>query len=147
MNEPPPTPRRTPPVRGPWPVLAAVAVGGGLGAVGRYGASRLWPVPPHDFPWTTLGVNALGCLLIGVLMVTVAETAGGAHPLVRPFLGTGVLGGFTTFSAYALDTEQLFSHGRPGPALACLALTPVTALLAVWLAATATRRLLPGRPV
>ncbi|MDT0446845.1 MULTISPECIES: fluoride efflux transporter CrcB [unclassified Streptomyces] len=134
-----PGPRRGP-GRPPWPVLAAVALGGGLGAAGRYGAGRLWPVPPHGFPWTTFGVNALGCALIGVLMVVVTE-ARTAHPLVRPFLGTGVLGGFTTFSTYALDVERLMSDGHPRPALAYLILTPAAALTAVWLAAAATRRL------
>ncbi|MDT0341803.1 fluoride efflux transporter FluC [Streptomyces litchfieldiae] len=144
LPELPSAPRRPPPGRGRLSLLAVVALGGGLGSAARYGAGRLVATPPHGFPWTTLGVNVLGCALIGVLMVAVTE-AGSAHRLVRPFLGTGVLGGFTTFSTYTLDVEQLFSAGRPGPAFACLLLTPVAALLAVWPAAAATRRLLGGR--
>ncbi len=72
-------------------VLPAIALGGVAGASARYAAGRAWPTPEHAFPWTTLGVNALGCLLIGVLMVFVVEV-GGAHPLLRPFAGVGVLG-------------------------------------------------------
>ncbi|MFE1783973.1 fluoride efflux transporter FluC, partial [Streptomyces sp. NPDC059506] len=94
----------------PFAVLGAVAVGGALGAAARHGAALLWPVPAGAFPWSTLGVNAVGSGLIGVLMVLVAERGAG-HPLVRPFLGTGVLGGFTTFSAYA---AHLGGGGHPG---------------------------------
>jgi CrcB protein len=65
-----------------------------------------------------------------------------AHPLVRPFFGTGVLGGFTTFSTYAVDIEKLLDAGHPRTGLAYLAATLLAALAAVWLAATATHRLL-----
>ncbi|WP_405672640.1 fluoride efflux transporter CrcB [Streptomyces uncialis] len=129
---------------GQWPVLGAVAVGGALGASARYGAVLLWPTTEGDFPWTTLGVNAVGCALIGVLMAALAA-ARAPHTLLRPFLGTGVLGGFTTFSAYALDVRQLVHHGRPGPAVWALVLTPVVALAAVWAAARVTRRTLRRR--
>ncbi|MGK5531470.1 fluoride efflux transporter CrcB [Streptomyces sp. URMC 129] len=144
---PTPVPRRrpSPPGHGRLAVPAAVALGGALGSAARYGALRLWPVPAQGFPWTTLAVNATGCALIGILMVTVTEGRRVPHPLVRPFLGTGVLGGFTTFSAYAQDTERLLSAGRHGPALAYAAATLLAALAAVWLAAAATRRLLLPR--
>ncbi|WP_326598371.1 fluoride efflux transporter CrcB [Streptomyces sp. NBC_01803] len=147
MSEPDPVPRRrpSPTGHGQVPVLAAVALGGGLGSAARYGALRLWPVPAHAFPWTTLAVNAVGCALIGVLMVTVTEGRRPAHRLVRPFLGTGVLGGFTTFSTYTQDTERLLSAGRAAPALVYLAGTLAAALAAVWLASAATRRLLVPR--
>lgn len=130
--------------RGARPVLAAVSLGGGIGAAARYGASLLWPAAPDAFPWTTLAVNAAGCAAIGVLMVLVTE-AGPAHPLVRPFLGTGVLGGFTTFSTYAVDLQRLVAGGAARTALAYLALTLLAALAAVWSGATGTRRALAWR--
>jgi CrcB protein len=139
MDEPAPRhPRPPSPWRGQAPVVAVVALGGGLGAAARYGAGRLWPTPEGGFPWATFGVNATGCALIGVLMVLITEVWA-AHPLVRPFLGTGVLGGFTTFSTYSQETERLVDGERARTALAYMTLTVAAALAAVWLAATATR--------
>ncbi|HEX2314606.1 MAG TPA: fluoride efflux transporter CrcB [Thermomonospora sp.] len=129
---------------GQGPVIAVVAAGGGLGAAARYGASLLWPTDPGAFPATTLAVNVVGCALIGVLMVLVTEK-GTAHRLVRPFLGTGVLGGFTTFSAYAADIRHLMDDGHARTALVYLAATVVAALAAVWCATALTRRLVAGR--
>nr|WP_241562515.1 CrcB family protein [Streptomyces hoynatensis] len=126
------------------PVLGVVALGGVLGAWGRYGASLLWPVHAGGFPWTILAVNAAGCAVIGVFLALLDE-AWAAHRLVRPFFGTGVLGGFTTFSTYAVDVQRLFHDGHPGTALGYLAATPLAALAAVWSAATATRRALRRR--
>jgi fluoride exporter len=129
---------------GQGPVLAVVAVGGAIGASARYGAGLLWPAAPGTFPWTTLLVNASGCAVIGVFMVVITDVRS-AHRLVRPFFGTGVLGGFTTFSTYAVDVQRLSDGGRPGTALAYLVLTLVTALSAVWAAAAATRRFFAWR--
>ncbi|WP_414169042.1 fluoride efflux transporter CrcB [Streptoverticillium reticulum] len=130
---------RRPRPSGQWPVVGVVSAGGAIGAVTRYGAGLLWATPSGAFPWTTLLINAVGCALIGVLLVTVSEL-GSAHRLVRPFLGTGVLGGFTTFSTYAVDAQQLLQAGRVASALAYLAATLLTALAAVWAAAASTRR-------
>ncbi|WP_436847167.1 CrcB family protein [Streptomyces buecherae] len=127
-----------------WKVLAVVAAGGALGASARYGAGLLWPTEPDAFPWTTLGVNVVGCALIGVFLVVLQE-AWQAPPLVRPFVATGVLGGFTTFSTYAVDVERLVHDGEVATALGYLALTPLAALTAVWGAAAGTDRLLAGR--
>ncbi|MEV1069209.1 fluoride efflux transporter CrcB [Streptomyces sp. NPDC050263] len=123
------------------PVVAVVAVGGGIGAVARYAAALWWPTGAGGFPWTTFWVNIVGCAVIGVFLVLITEAVT-AHRLVRPFFGTGVLGGFTTFSTYTVDIQRLFDAGRPGTALAYLAATLLAALPAVWLAATATRRVL-----
>ncbi|KPI28581.1 fluoride efflux transporter CrcB [Streptomyces sp. NPDC059755] len=129
---------------GQLPVVAVVAVGGGIGAAARYAASLWWPTQTGGFPWTTFWVNVVGCAVIGVFLVVITEAVT-AHRLVRPFFGTGVLGGFTTFSTYAVDIRKLFDDGRPGTALAYLAATLFAALLAVRLAATATRRVLLWR--
>lgn len=128
-------------MRGQGPVVAVVAVGGAVGAVARYGASLIWPTAVGDFPTTTFVVNAVGCAVIGVFMVVLAE-AWPAHRLVRPFFGTGVLGGFTTFSTYAVDIRRLIDGGHPGTGLAYLAATAAAALVAVWTAAALTRRTL-----
>ncbi|MEU4963955.1 fluoride efflux transporter CrcB [Streptomyces smyrnaeus] len=135
-----------PPValRGQGPVVAVVALGGVLGACARYGAALLWPAPHGAFPWTTLGVNVAGCAVIGVLMVLITDVWA-AKRLVRPFFGTGVLGGFTTFSTYAVDIQRLLEAHRPGLALGYLGLTLLGAMSAVWLTAAGTRRLISGR--
>jgi CrcB protein len=138
----PAAPAHRPPVRrGQGRTVAAVALGGGLGATARYAAGLLWPTPTGGFPWTTLWINVVGCAVIGVFMTLLAE-AWTPHPLVRPFFGTGVLGGFTTFSTYAVDIEKLLDAGHPRTGLAYLAATLLAALAAVWLAASATHRLL-----
>jgi len=124
-------------------VLLAVALGGVLGAEARYGLGVALPHGAGAWPWSTLVVNASGCLLIGVLMVLITER-GRVHPLIRPLLGVGVLGGYTTFSSYVVDAIALTDAGRIGPALGYLAITPVLAVLAVAAGIAATRRLVPG---
>ncbi|MFE1768939.1 fluoride efflux transporter FluC [Streptomyces angustmyceticus] len=136
--------RRAAPWHGQGAVIGVVAAGGAIGATARYGAGLLWPTASGAFPWTTLTVNAVGCALMGVLMVVITEVRA-AHRLVRPFLGTGVLGGFTTFSTYAVDIQRLVGGGRPAAALAYLAGTVLVALAAVWGAVTGTRALLELR--
>jgi CrcB protein len=121
-----------------------VALGGALGATGRYALALHWPTPPGGFPWATFWTNVVGCAVIGVFMVVITDVWA-AHRLVRPFFGTGVLGGFTTFSTYAVDIQKLVDHGRPGTGLAYLAATLLAALAAVWLASTAARRVLKWR--
>ncbi|MGW4806266.1 fluoride efflux transporter CrcB [Kitasatospora sp. NPDC004272] len=136
---------REPVLRGQGRVVAVVSAGGVLGASARYGAGLLWPTARDAFPWTTLLVNLVGCALIGVVLVVLTEGRRTPHPLLRPFLATGILGGFTTFSTYAVDAQQLFDHALPGRALLYLAGTLLAALVAVWAAASATRAVLLGR--
>jgi CrcB protein len=138
-----PTPRQ-PVLRGQGPVVAVVALGGALGATARYALSLWWPLQPGGFPWATFWTNVVGCAVIGVFMVVITDVWA-AHRLVRPFFGTGVLGGFTTFSTYAVDVQKLVDHGRPAISLAYLAATLLAALTAVWLASTAARRVLKWR--
>jgi CrcB protein len=121
-------------------VLAAIAVGGAIGASARYLVDLAWPAPPGSLPWATMGINVVGCVLIGVLMVLVSEVWI-QQRLLRPFVGTGILGGFTTFSTYAVDIQQLIADGYPGRALLYLAATVIGAVAAVWAATRATRAL------
>jgi CrcB protein len=136
--------RRPHPWHGQAPVVAVIALGGALGAVARYGASLLWPAQPGGFPWATFWVNVVGCAVIGVFMVVITDVWA-AHRLVRPFFGTGVLGGFTTFSTYTVDIERLVDAGHPGTGLAYLAATLLAALASVWLAVAVARRTLAVR--
>ncbi|WP_037707609.1 fluoride efflux transporter CrcB [Streptomyces griseus] len=123
------------------PVVGVVAAGGVLGASARYAATLLWPTAPGTFPWTVFAVNATGCALLGLLMVLATEAPAAPHPLLRPFLGTGFCGGFTTFSTYALDTRRLFGAGSPAEAVLYLGGTLVTALVAVTAGVAAGRAL------
>ncbi|WP_028477695.1 CrcB family protein [Nocardia sp. CNY236] len=126
------------------PVIAAVAAGGGIGATARYAATVVWPTSPSSFPWTTLVVNVTGCALMGTLLVLITEVRTG-HRMLRPFLGTGILGGYTTFSAYAADTHHLLDTGHAATAWIYLGVTPITALIATWTTAALTRHLLLRR--
>lgn len=91
-------------------VLAAICVGGALGSTARYGLES-WNPRGHGFPTTTLAINLSGALLLGILVgaiaVRAASRGGQWHPLTRPFLGTGLLGGYTTFSTFAVETREL----------------------------------------
>jgi len=123
-------------------ILGVIAAGGVVGAEARYGLGLL--IPDADVPWATLLVNATGCLLIGVLMVVLLELTA-PHRLLRPFLGIGVLGGFTTFSAYAAETFGLLDDGRTALALAYLVATPITALAIAWVGTALARNVISRR--
>ena len=124
--------------RAPWSVLSVISLGGALGSLARYGVSVVLASGPTSFPWGIFGINVSGCLLIGILMVLVTEVWTGQR-LVRPFLGVGVLGGFTTFSTYVVDIQRLVNAGAGATALMYLVGTVVAALVAVYTGVTATR--------
>ncbi|MFM9864321.1 MAG: fluoride efflux transporter CrcB [Micropepsaceae bacterium] len=91
--------------------VLAVALGGALGAVGRYALTSQvdhWVSP--GFPWGILAVNVVGCFVMGVVAEAGASVVN-LSPEARAFLTVGVLGGFTTFSAFALDTAMLMDRG------------------------------------
>lgn len=128
----------------PVAVLAAIASGGVLGALARNGLTAIFPHEPGGMPWATLGVNASGCLVMGVLMVLISDVWPGQR-LLRPFLGVGVLGGYTTFSTYAVDIQQAIAAGSPHVALAYLGATVVVAMVAVLAGSVLMRALLQAR--
>src|SRR5689334_12026517 len=100
-------------------VLASIAAGGVLGAEARYALTVAVPDAEGGFPLTTFGIDVGGSFLMGLLMVAVLRFAP-VLPLLRPFAGVGVLGGFTAFSAYALGVQRLATAGHVLPALAYL---------------------------
>jgi CrcB protein len=120
------------------PVVAYVAasLGGALGALGRWGVAEALPRDDGGWPWATLLVNVAGCLLLGLLIGLVGTPT---SPWLRPFLGTGVLGGFTTYSAFALETVQLTDAGRPGLAAGYVAASVLGGVAASALGALAGR--------
>lgn len=120
--------------------MYVIVLGGMIGAAARHGIELGWPPEPGRLPWATFVTNLGGSLLLGVLMVVVQETAS-AHPLVRPFVGVGVIGGFTTFSTYAVQSRALLAGDVPHPALALAYVfgTAVGALAAVWVGLTLAR--------
>jgi len=124
--------------RAPRAVLGAISIGGTLGASARYGLGRAFPQDPTGFPWTTFTINVTGCLLLGALMVLVTEVWP-RQRLVRPFVGVGVLGGFTTFSTYIGETVRLVDAGAAVTALEYLAGTVVAAMAATWVGLGAVR--------
>jgi CrcB protein len=103
-----------------------VAMGGALGSVARYGAFRLWPMGTSSWPVATLTVNLLGSFAIGLLYMYVAARGGSADN-ARLFWMTGVLGGFTTYSAFAIESVLL---GFSMTALAYVAATVLGCLAA-----------------
>ena len=119
-------------------VLTAVAAGGALGSAGRRLVAEVVPAA-GGFPWPTFVVNLSGALLIGVLMVAVTEVVTG-RPLLRPFVGIGLLGGWTTFSAYALEARDLVAAGALASALLYVVGSVVGGLLATWAGIAALRR-------
>lgn len=122
-------------------ILGVIALGGVIGALLRYQIGRWWPTPTDHFPAATLTINLSGCLAIGILLAVIGEMRS-PHPLVRPFLGTGILGGFTTFSTFAVDLQTLLRRGQDGTAITYLAITAAGALVAVSLGLFLTRGVL-----
>lgn len=130
-------------------MILAVAVGGAVGALLRWLLDGGWA---QGWPWPTLVINVLGCLLLGVLTVLASRFA--MPGWVKPGLGTGVLGGFTTFSAYAVQVHLLGGATGPGSAVgatgtvgvvgavAYLLLTPVLCVGAAGVAMRGTERVL-----
>jgi fluoride exporter len=111
-----------------------VFLGGGLGSVARYGLSVLgmrWL--GQGFPWPTLLINIAGSALMGLLTGWLA-VQGSAPQALRLFIATGVLGGFTTFSTFSLETVLLYERGQVGLAVAYVAASVGVGIAALFLA-------------
>ncbi|MDQ2740723.1 MAG: fluoride efflux transporter CrcB [Chloroflexota bacterium] len=121
--------------------LLLVLLGGALGSGARYGVA-LWAAARFGpaFPWGTLMVNVAGSFLIG-LLATLANELGRIGPEGRVFLLVGVLGGFTTFSSFSLETVRLMEHNEPARALANILVSLFLALGATLLGVAAGRLL------
>ena len=109
--------------------LFQVALGGALGASGRYltGVATMRLMGP-GFPWGTLAVNVIGSFVMGVIVVVLGHLSANR---LAPFLMTGLLGGFTTFSAFSLDALTLWERGQQGLAAAYVAASVLLSLAAI----------------
>ena len=106
------------------------AFGGALGALARWAVTLGLPRWSGEWPWATVTVNLLGCLLIGLLLAVLsARRPDDVH--LRAFLGAGVLGGFTTFSAFAVEVADLLRAGVPVVAIGYVAVSVLGGLLGV----------------
>ncbi len=122
------------------PVLLVIALGGAVGALGRFGLEEAFPpFVPGGFPWGTLLANLVGAFIIGIIATSRRVSAG--PEWLRPFLITGVLGGFTTFSAFALELGLMLDAGRIIAAAGYLLITLLGGLLAVHLAVWSRARI------
>ena len=112
----------------------AVAVGGALGSLARFWlAAAMTALTGPRFPWGTLLINAAGSFVIGlVAALTLVPARIGMHPDLRIFLMVGVCGGFTTFSAFSLQTLELLQSGAVWPAGGYIVGSIVLCLAAVW---------------
>jgi len=109
-----------------------VGLGGFIGAVARYAvAVAMGPAATLRFPWPTFTVNVLGCLAIGLLAGYFTRVPAPEH--LRLFLVTGILGGFTTFSAFGVESLGLLRRGDHALGLAYAGGSVLVGLLAVWL--------------
>jgi CrcB protein len=136
---PRPDRRATPP---PLLIYASVFAGGMLGGTTRYLAGLALPPEPRSIPWAILAINVLGAFILSTLLAGWSRRGHVAHPW-RPFLATGVLGSFTTWSTFMTDTFMLFRDGAPvlatGYVLTATALGIAAAGLGWWVA----QRLVP----
>ncbi len=111
-----------------------VAIGGAIGSLSRYGLSALVikQVNPVNFPWGTFIVNLLGCALAGLFLFC-AEQFKSVGEEARLFIVTGILGGFTTFSAFGIETLGLIRRGEWLVAFSYASLSVVLGVLLMWL--------------
>jgi CrcB protein len=114
------------------------ALGGALGALARWAVTTALPHAPGAWPWATLLVNLTGCLAIGALLAVLLARFP-ASPWLRPFLAVGVLGGYTTYSTFAVDVVQLARSGRGLLAVAYVLASVLGGLVAVVLGLLAGR--------
>ncbi|MER9328811.1 fluoride efflux transporter CrcB [Mesorhizobium sp. M0152] len=112
--------------------LLLIAIGGGIGAGMRHlanmGALRL--VGPN-YPWGTMVINIVGSLAMGLFIATLARRGGSSE--LRLFVATGILGGFTTFSAFSLDFATLWERGATLPAFGYALASVIGAIIALFL--------------
>lgn len=122
--------------------LLLVALGGALGSMARYGvglgAARLFPA--STWPWGTLAVNVVGGLVMGLLVGWMGLRAGAGQEIVRVFAAVGLLGGFTTFSAFSLETVLMIERREYGLAGAYVLLSVVLAVAALMAGLMLARR-------
>jgi CrcB protein len=125
-------------------VLAAIAAGGALGAPARYGVAQVIHVAPDTFPWATFWTNITGSLALGVALVLVLDRFPPSR-YVRPFVATGFLGAYTTYSTFAVETDLLAKDGHVAVALTYAIASLLAGFTAVWFGMAIARTIPLGR--
>ena len=132
-------------VPSPLAASALVFAGGGAGALLRYQTGRamthlLGPATMTAFPWATLAVNVIGSLAMGLVAGALAKGGGaGGGETLRLLVGVGLLGGFTTFSAFSLELMLLIERGSAGTAVAYAAISVLAGLTGLYIGLIAMR--------
>jgi CrcB protein len=96
-----------------WPVVAVIALGGFAGGLTRYAIDHSWATTTGSFPWATFAINTSGAFALALLLAIAIEHFP-TNRYLRPLLGTGFCGAYTTFSSVAVDTDRLSAHGHAG---------------------------------
>jgi CrcB protein len=112
-----------------WRSVAVIGAGGFVGGLARYGIGLAWVSPAGTFPWATFAINTSGAFVLSLLLVLVLEVLPPTTYL-RPAIGTGFCGAYTTFSSVATATDQLAAHGHANLAALYVAASLFTGLAA-----------------
>jgi CrcB protein len=123
-------------------LLVAIAAGGFVGTLCRYGVGIAYPPSVGQVPWATLAINTTGSFALGVILTTILERTR-PHRLAQPFLCVGLLGGWTTMSTFVLETALLVKDGDAAIALGYVLATVVSGAIATTLGITLARGLTP----
>jgi fluoride exporter len=119
-------------------IIVAVAIGGFVGGLARYGLGSIWLSAPDAFPAATFFINTCGAFVLALLLVLVLDVLP-PNTYLRPLVGTGFCGAYTTFSSVAVEVDQLVQHGHAGVAVGYVA-AGVAAGLAAGMAGMALGR-------
>jgi fluoride exporter len=119
-------------------IVIALAIGGALGAVARYAVSLAIPTQDGQFPWSTFIINVSASFVLGFVLILLVEQFPRGR-LARPVIGTGVIGGYSTFSTFVLDAVELMRAGYVGIAVIYLLASVAIGLLAVSIGMTSAR--------
>ncbi len=122
-------------------LIPIVALGGVVGALARAEIDVLIPHGVGDWPWSTFAINLLGAFLLGLMLQALLRVE---QRWVRPFAITGILGGFTTFSALSVQTRDMLAHGNAALALAYAIGSVILGVAAVGLGIALGRQLWPA---
>jgi fluoride exporter len=119
-------------------VLVAIALGGALGAPARYGVAQLIHSAPGTFPWATFWTNITGSFVLGLFLAVLVERFPPTRYL-RPFVATGFLGAYTTYSTFAVETDLLIKDGHAVIGIVYTVVSLLAGFAAVWLGISAAR--------
>jgi len=113
-------------------ILAAIALGGALGAPARYGVAQVIHVHANGFPWATFWTNITGSFLLGFVLALLIERFPPSR-YARPFIATGFLGAYTTYSTFAVETDLLIKNGHALVASVYAVASLLVGFAAVWI--------------